>query len=69
MLKLTFGLKEEAEALNQAVARVLEAGYSTRDLMLPGRTLVGTRQMGELIEKELEKIAAEGAAEKGEETV
>lgn len=65
MLNLTFGLKDEAEALKAAVVRVLEKGYSTRDLMLPGRILVGTRQVGELIEEELEKIAVEGAAKKG----
>lgn len=69
MLKMTFGLREEAEALKEAVARVLKAGYSTKDVMLTGRTLAGTRQMGELIEKELEKIAEKRIRTKGEKAV
>ena len=69
MLKMTFGLEDEARAVETAVNRVLEAGYSTKDLMLPGRIQVGTRQMGELIEKELERIGAEGIAKEGEKAV
>ena len=69
MLKMTFGLEDEARAVETAVNRVLEAGYSTKDLMLPGRIQVGTRQMGEMIEKELERIGAEGIAKEGEKAV
>ena len=54
MLRLTFGLKEEAAALEEAVSRVIDAGYGTEDLHLPGRKTVGTQKMGELVERELE---------------
>ncbi len=60
MLDMTFGLKEEAKALTKAVERVIGDGYSTVDLMCPGRVLVGTRQMGRLVIEKLEKEAIEG---------
>ncbi|HHT05344.1 MAG TPA: 3-isopropylmalate dehydrogenase [Hydrogenispora sp.] len=49
MLRYSFGLTQEAEAIESAVERVLEAGYRTGDIMSPGQTLVGTEKMGQLI--------------------
>lgn len=49
MLRLTFGLEREAQAVEDAVARVIAAGYSTADIRLPGRMKCGTREMGEHI--------------------
>ena len=45
---------EGAAALEEAVSRVIDAGYGTEDLHLPGRKAVGTQKMGELVERELE---------------
>lgn len=49
MLRYSFGLAQEATAIEKAVERVLEAGYRTGDIMSPGQTLVGTAEMGQLI--------------------
>lgn len=56
MLRISFGLDQEAKTVEKAVENVLKAGYSTEDLMLPGRILVGTRQMGERIITEIKRI-------------
>ncbi|HHW11502.1 MAG TPA: 3-isopropylmalate dehydrogenase, partial [Firmicutes bacterium] len=49
MLRYSFGLAQEAEAITSAVEQVLAAGYRTGDIMSPGQTLVGTAQMGQLV--------------------
>jgi len=51
MLRYTFGLHQEAEAVEQAVQKVLQAGYRTPDLYRgePALTLVGTQEVGRLI--------------------
>ncbi|MCI0720116.1 MAG: 3-isopropylmalate dehydrogenase [Acidobacteria bacterium] len=49
MLKYSFGLQKESDAIEQAIVSVLEAGYRTADLKEEGKTTVGTKQMGELI--------------------
>lgn len=49
MLRHGFALTQEAEAIEQAVRRVLREGYRTGDIMENGRTLVGTVSMGNLI--------------------
>ena len=54
MLKYSFGLQKESDAVEQAIVSVLEAGYRTADLKEEGKTTVGTKQMGELI---IERIA------------
>ena len=48
-MMLRVGLKQEAAAadLEQAVDRVLAAGYRTGDLMAPGCTQVGCQAMGD----------------------
>jgi len=53
MLRYGLGLVEEARAVEEAVERVLEKGYRTDDLKQRGKKLVGTREMGRLVRKEL----------------
>ncbi len=49
MLRYSMNLVAEAEAVERAVSRVLEAGYRTYDIMSEGKKQVGTREMGKLI--------------------
>lgn len=49
MLKYTFGLSEESDAIESAVKAVLEAGYRTPDILTEGKTLVTTTEVGTLI--------------------
>jgi len=49
MLRYSFGLPEEAGAVEKAVDRVLEAGYRTYDIVSEGQTKVGTSEMGDRI--------------------
>ena len=49
MLRYTFGLGAEADAIENAVKSVLDQGYRTPDLYAGQGTQVGTAQMGELI--------------------
>lgn len=54
MLQHTFGMNKEAEAIQKAVEAVLEKGYRTGDIMQEGMQKVGTKEMGDLILKELD---------------
>lgn len=49
MLKYSFGLAEESDAIEAAVNRVLEKGLRTSDMMSEGCTPVGCRAMGDAI--------------------
>ena len=49
MLKYTFGLSEEADAIENAVRKTLAAGYRTPDIMSEGKILATTEQTGSLI--------------------
>ena len=49
MLRFSFDLDKEADAIENAVKQVLKEGYRTTDIMSEGKTLVGTREMGDLI--------------------
>lgn len=49
MLRYTFDLDKEADAIEHAVAEVLKAGYRTIDIMSEGKTQVGTAEIGALI--------------------
>ena len=53
MLRYSLDLDKEADAVETAVQKVLTAGYRTGDIMSEGCTLVGTREMGDLIAKEI----------------
>ncbi len=49
MLRYAFNLDEEANVMEAAVAKVLEEGYRTGDIMSDGCKQVGTVEMGDLI--------------------
>jgi 3-isopropylmalate dehydrogenase len=49
LLRHSLGLEEEAQAVESAVATVLEAGHRTADLVVPGQTPATTREMGDLV--------------------
>lgn len=49
LLRYSFDLDEEANAVEAAVKQVLAEGYRTTDIMSEGCTLVGTKEMGDLI--------------------
>lgn len=49
MLKYTFGLSDEADAIESAVKKTLAAGYRTPDIMSEGKTPATTEQTGSLI--------------------
>ena len=49
MLRYTFGLSEEADAIENAVKTVLAKGYRTPDIYTEGMTLVDTKEAGRLI--------------------
>jgi 3-isopropylmalate dehydrogenase len=52
MLRISFGLAEAADAVEQAVADVLEAGIHTVDIAMDKNNAVGTAEMGDaLVEK------------------
>ena len=53
MLEMSFGLSEEAKAINEAVDKVLDKNYRTPDIMSDKMTKVGTKKMAELIAKEI----------------
>ena len=49
MLRYSFDLDQEAKDVEDAIEKVLKEGYRTTDIMSEGKTLVGTREMGDLI--------------------
>ncbi len=49
MLRYSFDLDKEADAVEAAVKKVLKGGYRTIDIMDEGMTQVSTSQMGDLI--------------------
>jgi 3-isopropylmalate dehydrogenase len=49
MLRISFALEEEASAIEQAVEKVLAAGYRTADLYGENCQIVGTTKMGQLV--------------------
>lgn len=49
MLRYSFDLDQEADAIENAVAKVLKAGFRTIDIMSEGNKQTGTAEMGDLI--------------------
>lgn len=45
LIRLSFGLEEEALAIEAAVNRVLDEGYRTQDIAAPEKTIVSTTEM------------------------
>jgi 3-isopropylmalate dehydrogenase len=53
MLRYSFSLATEAQAVENAVITVLEEGYRTYDVMEEGKVKVGTMEMGGLISERI----------------
>ena len=53
MLRYSFNLLKEAEAIERAVERVLSANYRTPDIMSKDKVQIGTKQAGDLIAAEI----------------
>jgi 3-isopropylmalate dehydrogenase len=53
LLRYSCALLKEAEQIETAVDNVLKTGYRTGDIMSTGKRQVGTREMGDLVVKEL----------------
>ena len=49
MLRFSFDLDKEADAIEASVAKVLKDGYRTIDIMSEGNTQIGTARMGDEI--------------------
>jgi 3-isopropylmalate dehydrogenase len=51
MLRFSFGMVDAADAIDNAVAKVLDQGYRTRDIYMEkgGEKLVNTKEMGDAI--------------------
>jgi 3-isopropylmalate dehydrogenase len=54
LLRYSLERTDDAERIERAVRRVLEAGHRTRDIVEPGGKAIGTREMGDLIVDALE---------------
>ncbi len=53
MLRYSFDLQKEADAVENAVKEVLKKGLRTIDIMDEGKTLLGTKEMGDAIVNEI----------------
>ena len=56
-LRYSFDLAEDAKLIETAVKHVLDGGARTGDIMQPGKAKVSTSVMGEMIVRELDKLA------------
>ena len=54
MLRYSFDLAQEADAIENAVSAVLDAGFRTGDIYSPGCTLVGCEEMGRRIRENIQ---------------
>jgi len=55
MLRYSFGLTDEADVIEKAVASVLDGPWRTADIMSEGMEPVGTKQMGDLISQHISR--------------
>ncbi len=53
MLRYSFGLEKEALAIETAIRSVLKKGLRTGDIAEPGAKVIGTKEMGQEIAKEI----------------
>jgi len=53
MLRWSFGLQAEAEAVETAVSHILAAGHRTPDIAYHGEKPIGTQEMGDLVAQAL----------------
>ena len=55
MFRYSFHLAEEADAIERAVDAVLNDGWRTADIAAPGESFIGTKEMGELVRKQIKQ--------------
>jgi 3-isopropylmalate dehydrogenase len=53
LVRYSFDLNEEADAIDNAVVKALEDGLRTGDIARKGEPTVGTREMGEAIRERI----------------
>ncbi len=58
MLTYACDLPKEAQLIETAIQNTLELGYRTKDIEGPGTTLLGTKEMGDQILKQLNELVA-----------
>jgi 3-isopropylmalate dehydrogenase len=56
-LRYSFGLSDEADLLDRAVANVLASGTRTKDIAAPGTNAVSTADIGDAIVRELDALS------------
>lgn len=56
MLRYSFGLNQEADLVEKAVADTLKAGLRTKDIYQQGTRLAGTESMGDAVAQNLMKL-------------
>ena len=61
MLRYSFNLDKEAQAIENAVKQVLSEGYRTQDIMSQGMTLTSCSEMGDLLAERIRDILREQA--------
>ena len=54
MIRYTFDLDKEADAIENAVKSILKKGYRTGDIMSEGCNKVGCKEMGDLLAAEIQ---------------
>jgi 3-isopropylmalate dehydrogenase len=57
-LRYSFSMGKEADLIDKAIAATLDKGLRTADIQSAGCKLVGTKEMGDAIIAEMEKLAA-----------
>jgi 3-isopropylmalate dehydrogenase len=57
-LRYSFAMGREADMIDRAIAATLDKGLRTADIKSDGTTLVGTKEMGDAIIAEMERLAA-----------
>ena len=62
LLRFSYGLNDLADRIEAAVAQILQAGWRTADLFLPGCKLVGTKELAERIADAVHSLKPEAAS-------
>ena len=55
MLRFSFDMPKEADAIENAVSMYLDEGYRTADIMSQGKLLVGCKKCGDIIAEKIKK--------------
>lgn len=53
MLKYSFGMEEAAKCIEDAISKTLDQGYRTADIAGEERNIVGTREMGDAVARNI----------------